>query len=55
MSGAWDMILFDRPKAAVTLSRWVVEASLICIGQWQGRRRRKTRLMIASKLSVEKP
>lgn len=28
VSGAWDMILFDRPKASVTLSRWVVEASL---------------------------
>ena len=28
LSGAWDMILVDRPKAAVTLSRWVVEASL---------------------------
>lgn len=28
VSGAWDMILFDRPKAAVTLSRWVIEASL---------------------------
>jgi hypothetical protein len=28
VSGAWDMILVDRPKAAVTLCRWVVEASL---------------------------
>jgi hypothetical protein len=28
VSGAWDLILSDRPKAAVTLSRWIVEASL---------------------------
>ena len=28
VSGAWDMVLADRPRAAVTLSRWIVEASL---------------------------
>jgi hypothetical protein len=28
VSGAWDLIQSDRPQAAVTLSRWVVEASL---------------------------
>ncbi len=28
VSGAWDLILSDRPKAAVSLSRWVVEASM---------------------------
>ncbi len=28
LTGAWDMILTDRPKAAVTLARWIVEASL---------------------------
>lgn len=28
VSGAWDLILSDRPKAAVALSRWVVEASI---------------------------
>ncbi|HBL43052.1 MAG TPA: hypothetical protein DDZ90_06615, partial [Planctomycetaceae bacterium] len=28
LSGAWDLILSGRPKAAVALSRWVVEASI---------------------------